>query len=248
MIPSKCFFPVKSKQGGFGMLSVLVGTVLLLGATVAVVATTRGSLLSSDSSTAQAAGVIAQASSLATAAELVVTRGAVPLTSVTFDTSSTTGLFAPALTGISPPPLLPQVMATDAYRGTRWQLGRAVAIKSFGQDTAAEVAFYLAGVSSTVCAAVNKSITGSVAMGITADTAASVPPTSDGTVGTLQQLFAASSAVTLPIATSTVQPAGAATPLILAFTTSPAAGAVGCFILPNAGTPINVVYAVAQTN
>jgi hypothetical protein len=240
----KSISPVKPKQDGFGMLSVLVGTVVLLGATVAVVATTRGSTLSTDSTAAQAAGVISQASSLVTAAELVSTRGAVPLTSVTFDTSSTTGLFSPTLTGLSPPPLLPQVMESNA-RGTRWQLGRAVAIKDFGQNTAAEVAFYLPGVSSSVCAAINRSMTGSVAMGTTADTESSVPPTSDGTVGTLQQLLGASSAVTLPIATSTVHPAGVATPPILAFTTSTVAGAVGCFRFPSG---IYVVYAVAQTN
>jgi hypothetical protein len=131
-------------------------------------------------------------------------------------------------------------------RGTRWQLSWNLRIPGFGLDTEAEVAFYLPGVTLGVCAAVNRIMTGSVAMGTTTDTETSMPPTWNGSLHEIFGVFPLDEVARLPLRSSKVF----RTTFLkdLTFTNPTAAAAVGCFRSTSSDTPINVVYAVAQAN
>lgn len=238
------------RQRGFGMLSVLIGTVVLLGVTVAVVATTRGSIVTRDLSAAHASAVISQANALLTAYETGVSRGGFTDSTLEFNSDK---LYSPSITGLSELPLLPQAFDEVTWKEVRWQFGRATAIKGFGTDTGAERAFYLPGVSQSVCAAVNKAMTGSTVMDTAADTANTLPPNA-ATVTTLTSLFnSGSDTFPADIKTSKLQPA-APSPvptLTIQNNASPAVavkapGSIGCFKI---ATPsVHVVYAIAQAN
>lgn len=249
-------YALRYGQQGFGMLSVLIGTVVLLGVTVAVVASTRGGVVGTDVQAAQASGVIAQANVLLTAYETGVSRGAFTAATLNFDA---TGLYSPSITGVSEVPLLAAALDTD-FKQSRWQFGRAVALKGYGLDTGAENAFYLVGVTQAMCGAVNRALTGSSELGTVADTATTVPPNA-ATVTTVQGLFnlatapANLAALQTELMTSKRQPAAPAVPGILAIQDNQATPAdvkgrstIGCFKVANVTTPVHVVYAIAQAN
>lgn len=235
------------RQKGFGMLTVIIGAVVLMGTVVAVAAAVRSNNASNDTATAQASAVLSQASALLTAYELVVAKTGAAVSSIKFDNSDT-GLYNDSITGLTELAPIPNAMESGS-RSNRWQLGRGTALTGFGvvgaaNGAGAETAFYLPGVTTAVCAAVNRSTAGSAALSTDAtESAKGLPPTSGA--ADLKALFQTSLD---PVVTASANqlPATATIPSIVIQSKSPLLPTVGCFTVGSGTTAVNVAYAVAR--
>lgn len=246
--------PVPRRQRGFGMLTIVIGTALLLAATVAVVATARGPARTDASVAPIAQEVIGQANALLTAYRAAVSKGGFMVSKLAFTTDS---LYSPSLTGLSELPPLSRAMSTatqNTFRPNwRWQLARRFRLPGFGPLSAAttadgaEVAFYLFGIDKAVCREVNRITTGSPSMAIDGDKTRADPPAMSGT--TVQTILGQSG-----VSDTSLQTSANIAPDFYGGTVNPTISAeakvfprIGCYQLSSA-TDMYFVYAVAEAN